>query len=165
MGLLSTNIAKVKRLSLREVKLPAPELRVEPVTPIQVEGTPTDEEIAYSKLVAIKPLIEELVERLDLVSINTGDRIKRVELREGIKPHPEPEIEAQEIGKDKLTTLAHRVVGVENNITKDEIIARIKEATNVSQERAEKGFNLILQAGVIKLTPADTYYLTGSTPF
>ena len=68
MSLLSTDIAKVKRLSLREVKLPAPEIRVEPITPILVERPPTDEEIAYSKLVAINPLIEELVERLDPVS-------------------------------------------------------------------------------------------------
>lgn len=95
MSLLSTDITKVKRLSLREVKLPAPELRVEPITPILVERPPTDEEIAYSKLVAINPIIEELVERLDLVSIKTGERIRKVELREDIKPHPEPEVKAQ----------------------------------------------------------------------
>lgn len=53
MSLLSTDIAKVKRLSLREVKLPTTERRVEPITPILVERPPTDEEIAYSKLVAI----------------------------------------------------------------------------------------------------------------
>jgi hypothetical protein len=47
--------------------------------------------------VAINPLLEELVERLDLVSITTGERIKKVELREDIKPHPETEIKAKEI--------------------------------------------------------------------
>ena len=73
MSLLSVDITKVKRLSLREVKLPAPERRVEPVTPIQVERPPTDEEIAYSKLVAINPVLKELVDRLDLVSINTNE--------------------------------------------------------------------------------------------
>jgi hypothetical protein len=104
MSLLSTDITKVKRLSLREVRLPAPERRVEPIT--QVERPPTDEEIAYSKLVAINPLIEELVERLDLVSIKTGERIKKVELREDIKPHPEPKIKAQEIDKPKLNSLS-----------------------------------------------------------
>lgn len=67
MSLLSTDIAKVKRLSLREVKLPTTERKVEPITPILVERPPTDEEIAYSRLVAINPLIEELVERLDLI--------------------------------------------------------------------------------------------------
>jgi hypothetical protein len=88
MSLLSTDIAKVKRLSLREVRLPAPERRVEPIT--QVEKPPTDEEIAYSKLVAINPILEELVECLDLVSETTGERIRKVKLREDIKPHPEP---------------------------------------------------------------------------
>ncbi len=165
MSLLSTDIAKVKRLSLREVKLPAPEVRVEPITPILVERPPTNEEIAYSRLVAINPLIEELVERLDLVSITTGERIKKVELREDIKPHPEPEIKAQEIDRPKLIALAQRVIEGENSYTKEEIKERIKEATNVNQERAERGFNLILQAGAIEPTLGDRYYLTGSTPF
>jgi hypothetical protein len=102
MSLLSTDIAKVKRLSLRDVKLPTIERKVEPITPILVERPPTDEEIAYSRLVVINPLIEELVERLDLVSITTGERIRKVELREEYKPHPEPEIKAQDIDKPKL---------------------------------------------------------------
>ena len=165
MSLLSTDITKVKRLSLREVKLPAPERKVEPITPILVERPPANEEIAYSRLVAINPLIEELVERLDLVSITTGERIKKVELREDIKPHPEPEIKAQEIDKPKLIALAQRVIEGENSYSREEIVARIKEATNVNQERAERGFNLILQAGAIERTLGDRYYLTGSTPF
>lgn len=165
MSLLSTDITKVKRLSLKEVKLPAPELRVEPITPILVERPPTEEEIAYSNLVAINPLLEELVERLDLVSITTGERIRKVELREEYKPHPEPEIKAQEIDKPKLIALAQRVIQRENSYSKEEIVARIKEATNVSQERAERGFTLILQAGAIEPTTGESYYLTGSTPF
>lgn len=165
MNLLSTDITKVKRLSLREVKLPAPEVRIEPIIPILVEKPPTDEEIAYSKLVAINPLLEELVERLDLVSSTTGERIKKVELREEYKPHPEPEVKAQEIDRPKLIALAQRVIERENSYTKEEVIERIKEATNVNQERADRGFTLLLQAGVIEPTPGDRYYLTGSTPF
>jgi len=161
MSLLSTDITKVKRLSLREVKLPAPELRVEPITPILVERPPSDEEIAYSKLVAINPLIEELVERLDLVSIKTGERIKKVELREEYKPHPE----IKEIDKPKLTALAQRVIKEAYSYSKDEVIDLIKDTTNVTTERAERGFNLMLQAGDIELTLGDSYYLTGSTPF
>ena len=149
MSLLSTDITKVKRLSLREVKLP--EVRVEPTT-ILVERPPTDEEIAYSKLVAINPLIEELVERLDLVSIKTGERISKVEV---IKPHPE-----------KLTALAQRVINGERSYSKTEVIARLQDVTNVSQDRAERGFNLMLQAGTIKQTiNPELYYLGGSTPF
>ena len=165
MSLLSTDITKVKRLSLREVKLPAPELRVEPITPILVERPPTDEEIAYSKLVAINPLIEELVERLDLVSIKTGERIKKVEVKEEYKPHPEPEVKVKEIDKPKLIALAQRVIDKENNYSKEDLVNRIINITNVNQERADKGFNLMLEAGAIQYTKVDTYYLTGSTPF
>ena len=165
MSLLSTDIAKVKRLSLRDVKLPTTERRVETITPILVERPPTDEEITYSRLVAKNPLLEELVERFDLVSITTGERIKKVELREDIKHHTEPEIKAQEIDKPKLIALAQRVIEGYNSYSREEIIERIKEATNVNQERAERGFNLILQAGAIEPTLGDRYYLTGSTPF
>jgi hypothetical protein len=161
MSLLSTDITKVKRLSLKEVRLPAPDSRVDLIT--LIERPPTDEEIAYSKMIAKNSLIEDLVERLDLVSIKTGERIKKVELREDIKPHPEPEIKAQEI--DKLIALAQRVIEGENSYSKAEIVARIKEATNVNQERAEIGFKLMLQAGALETTPVESYYLTGSTPF
>src|SRR5690554_7917511 len=117
-SLLNTDITKVKRLSLREVKLPTTERRVDP-PPIQVERPPTDEEIAYSKLVAINPLLEELVERFDLVSETTGERIKKVELREDIKPHPETEIKAQEIDRPKLIALAQRVIEGENSYSRE----------------------------------------------
>lgn len=165
MRLLSTDITKSKRLSLDEVKLPAPDFRVKPTTPIQVERPPSDERIAYSKLIAINPLLEELVERLDLVSETTGERIKKVELKDNIKPHPEPEIKTKEIDKPKLIALAQRVIEGENSYSREEIIERIKEATNVNQERADRGFNLVLQAGAIEPTLGDRYYLTGSTPF
>jgi hypothetical protein len=164
MSLLSTDITKVKRLSLQEVKLPTIERRVEPITPILVERPPTDEEIVYSKLVAINPLLEKLVDSLDLVSIKTGERLKKVDI-EAIKPHPEPEVKAQEIDKPKLIALAHRVIEGDNSYSKEDIIVKIEKAINVSQERAERGFNLILQAGAIQLTPGGMYYLTGSIPF
>lgn len=159
MSLLSTDIKKVKRLSLRGVRLPAPKLK--PPPPLLVERPPTNEEIIYSKLVTVNPLIENLAERLDLVSITTGERIKKVELRDEYKP----EIKPQEIDKPKLIALAQRVIEGEKSYSRDGIIERLREATNVSQERAERGFNLILQAGAIELTPGDGYYLTGSTPF
>lgn len=83
MSLLSTNITKAKRLSLKEAQLPAPEVKEPEVgEPIQVEKPPTEEEVAYSKLVALNPLVEELVQRLNLVSTKTGERIKRVEAKQ-----------------------------------------------------------------------------------
>jgi hypothetical protein len=164
MKLLSIDITKVKRLSLREVKLPATELRVEPITPILVERPPSDEDIAYSKLLAINPFIEEWANSLDLVSIKTGEKFKKVELREDIKPHQEPDVKAQEIDQPKLIALAQRVIEGENSYSKEEIVARIKKTTKLSQDRAERDFSMILQAGAIEHT-GERYYLTGSTPF
>lgn len=165
MSLLSTDITKIKRLSIREVKLPAPDLIKEPDPTIKTERPPTDEEIAYSKLVAKNPLLEKLVEALNLVSVKTREPISRLDPRGNIKPHPEPKVKAQEIDKPKLIALAQRVIEGDNSYSREEIIERIKEATNVNQERAERGFNLILQAGAIEPTRGDRYYLTGSTPF
>lgn len=164
MSLLSTDIKKLKRLSLREVRLPAPERRVEPT--ISAERPPTQEEIAYSSLLAINPLLEDFVERLDLVSCTTGERIRKVVL-----PHPEPEPEPDEepelkqIDRPKLIALAQRIIEGGNNYTQEEIVERMVEATNVSRERAERGFILLLQAGAIEATQGERYYLTGSTPF
>jgi hypothetical protein len=159
MSLLSVDISKVNRLSLREVKLPTPELRVEP-TPILTERPPTNEEIIYSKIVATNPLVEVLVNRLNLVSTTTGERINKVELKEDIKSEVAPEI-----NKPKLIALAQTLISGEEIYSKEDIIERIKEATHVSRERAEIGFNLILQAGAIELTLGGRYYLKSSTPF
>ena len=154
MRLLSTDITQLRKLPLQRVNLPSiardPEPKVYP---------PTAEEIAYNRLVNINPLLEALVVSLDLVSNTTGKRIKKIDL-----PHPEPNIN-QEIDKPKLLALAQRVIKGENNYTKAEIVERIKEATNVNQARAEIGFNLLLQAGAIKIILGERYFLTGSTPF
>jgi hypothetical protein len=157
MSLLFTDITQRKKLSLRDVKLPASEPKIEPFTYIHVKRPPSDEEVAYSKFVAKNSLIEELVKRLDLVSITTGERIKKVELRE--------EYKAQDIDKSKLIILVNKIMKPETSYTKEELIARIKEATNVNQERAERGFSLFLQNGSIEPTLGDTFFLTGSTPF
>jgi len=165
MSLLSKDIAKVKGLDVKKITSPATERRVEPPTPLQVERPPTDEEISYRRLVAINPLIDELVECLDLVSIKTGERIRKVETRDEITSSPASEINPQEIDKPTLLSLAQGVLQESHSYTKEEVIARIQEATNVSQERAERGFYLFLQAAAIETTPGGRYYLTGSTPF
>lgn len=181
MSLLSTDIAKVKRLSLREVKLPTTERRVEPITPIMVERPPTDEEIAYSRLVAINPYLEELVESLDLVSTITGERIKKVELPEAnrapLKPLKTPaEAEAKREEKkpgsprkgQKIEDIAKRVLEPQSNKTKEEVIAKLMEETNVKEDRAEEGLTLMLKSGAVEritVNGIDRYYLSGSTPF
>jgi len=146
MSLLSENIAKVKRLPLREVKLPAPESQ-EPGKAI------TREEITYSRLLAKYPLLESLVETLDLVSLQTGERIRRVEVKD------EP------VDSSRLIALAIKILEPENSYSQEEVITRLQEATKVSQERAERGFNLMLRIGAIEPTGGERYYLPGSTPF
>lgn len=159
MGLLSTDIKKVKRLSLKEVKLPTKERIAEPTTPIKVERPPLDEEIAYSKIVASYPLTETLVESLDLVSPTTKKRIRKVEMLEDNKPSSELE------DKATLKDFAQDIVGERGNYTKQEIVRRIKLATNSNQDKAEESFNLLLKFNLITPTLGRTYYLTSSTPF
>lgn len=56
MSLLSINITKVKRLSLKEIKLPTPEVKVEPTTPIlQKSDTIKKIETDYWVKYPIKP--------------------------------------------------------------------------------------------------------------
>lgn len=155
MSLLSVDITKKKRVSLKEIKLPATEVKVDlSPTPPAPDLPPTAEEIAYSKLIAINPLIERLVDSLDLVSSTTGKRIKKVNLQ--------PEIDI----KPQLLTLAEWILEQSKSYTKEDIVKRIKEATNVNQERAERGFSLMIKAGAIEQTKkTDLYYLGGSTPF
>ena len=88
-------------------------------------------------------------------------KVKRLSIKEiSLKA---TEIKTQEV--DKLIDLVQKVVEVESNYCKEDIVARIKEATKVNQERAEIGFNLILKAGLIEATQGGRYYLRGSTPF
>lgn len=163
MSLLSTDITKVKRLSLREVKLPTTERKVEPITPILVEKPPTDEEIAYSKLVAINPQrIEELVESLDLVSIDTGERVKKVELTES-------KVETiKTISNLKIEDLIKDIIGLQSHRTKAELITKLMEDITITEDRAETEIALALKNGAIKVMTVnniDRYYLSGSTPF
>jgi hypothetical protein len=163
MSLLSTDITKVKRLSLKEVKLPALAQIAEASPPVTVRCQASEEEILYSKLVAKNPLVEKLVNSLNLVSETTGERIAIVELPEEIEPTQEPTPPAMD--RPRLIALAQRVIELENSYSKEDIIKRIIQTTNVSPERAERGFTMMLEAGAIERTIGDTYYLTGSTPF
>lgn len=159
MSLLSTNIAKVKRLSLKEVKLPTRERKVESITPILVERPPTKEEIAYSRILSINPQIGELVKALDLVSTETLERIKEVSVLEP----PQPPRDEQ---YTRLVKFAMSIIEEENNYSREEIIERIVQTTGVDVKRAERGFISILEANVIEPTiDKNRFYLTSSTPF
>lgn len=165
MSLLSTDITKVKRITLKEVKLPPPAPKdTEP--PKRAVKPPQGEQRAYNRLLEINPLLGELVEAFDLVSQRTGRPI-------GERPQPvaepiAPQVEAEPQGEpdtDKLTALAQQILQEADSYSKGEVIERIIEATQVSPQRAERGFLLMLQAGAIDTAQGDKYYLTGSTPF
>jgi hypothetical protein len=142
MSLRTVDLTKLKRLSLREVKLPTPERKVDPITPTLVERPLTAEELTYSKLITINPLIEELVDRLDLISNTTGERIKKVELITEIKPQLDLKTELQKIKG-------------EANYSKPELLSFL------SLEIVES----LIKAKDLILTRVGTYYLRGSTPF
>jgi hypothetical protein len=138
MSLLSIDITKSNRLSFKEVTLSPPEEAPEEVQTISIAEPPKIEDIAYTRLVAINPLIEELVETLDLVSYKTGERIKKLDLKE----------------------LA------EKSYSKETLINWIMKEYKVNRLRAEKGFIYMLEERIIEETiDPDLYYLTGSTPF
>jgi hypothetical protein len=63
LSLKNTDISKVKRLSLKEVKLPAPELRAEPT---KIDRPTTAEEIALTFIKSKAPKIESLVDSFGL---------------------------------------------------------------------------------------------------
>lgn len=148
MSLNSTDITKVKRLSLREVKLPAP--KETPVELITAPQSPSEEEVVYRTMAGKYPLLEPLVASLDLV-------LSKPEKRAEIKPQP--------VDKDKLRTIAERTLSGNSSYPKGEVIDRLQREAEVSRERAERGFNLMVEAGIIETIDQETYYLGDSAPF
>ena len=153
MSLLSIDITKNRRLSLREVRLPALARKVEPGPIIQKEIPPTEEDIVYSKLVSKNPILELLVSKLGLVSEETGKELRKVAYPIDITP-------------DNICKLAEEVIPGQDSFTKPEILSRIIQATDVNQEKAQEGFKLMLETGAIEQTiNPQRYCLGSSTPF
>jgi len=153
LSLKDIDLKKVKRPSFKGIRLPDPK----PRPPVIYGELPTWEEEdyseiqrAYSKLLNKNPVIGDLVEALDLVSPITGERLK-------VAP------EAKE--PPQLKDIAREIMEERNNYSKEEIITRLKAKTGGDEQRAEKGFNLLLGAGTIERTSGGRYCLTGSTPF
>ena len=147
MSLLSTDITKVKRLSLREIKLPTSERRREPYT---------DEDIHYSSLVDNNPLIELLVDKLQLVNTSTGEPLKKVQLPRKLQGFNEDV-------KAEVVALLKRHLYKDLLYKKAEIVISLALYSKVDINRAEEAFNLILKTGALEATVDNNYYLTGST--
>ena len=68
MCLLAVNKNQLNKLSLKEVKLPAPKEReLKPLEAIQVKKPLTAKEIFYNRLITTYPLFKELVDTFDLI--------------------------------------------------------------------------------------------------
>ena len=181
MSLLSVDLKKRKKLPLSDPRPPTVK-RVEPPPPMTKQ--PTREEIVYSRMVADNPALDLLVESLDLVSISTGKRIERVDISQANNSHQErntapveipqevtvsaPKREDKDLKKgdiDKLRALAKQCILTQRHYSREEVVTLIVEGAKVDRDRAEKGFKLMIQAGVIVTALKDRFYLAGSTPF
>jgi hypothetical protein len=166
MRLKAIDIKTKRRLSLRDVKLSVKE-DPKPITLHDVKPI-TPEELLFSSWIKTNPALKNLVETFDLRSCITGDKIRVVdnppEEEIEVEVLPEPKIK-REIDKSSLDSLIRSLIDEESNYSKEQIIDRIRQATEVSQERAERGFNLLVSSGAIEITPIKTYNLRGSTPF
>jgi len=170
MGLSSVNIKNLKKLSLKGVTLPTPDQ-----SRMAVKELVNSEDIIYSKLLRKNPIIESLVEKLDLVSTKTGEPFKKtsIEVSESIpvkkdnRPIEKAPINRNDgIKHQKLLSLAKEIIPESESFSEGKIINGIQEKTNVDEQRAKNGFNLMKDFKVINEVPGkDLFYLTGSTPF
>lgn len=168
-SLASIDIAQSRKLSLKGFKLPIKERSIEPTPPIQIDKPATAEDIAYSKLLNKNPLIGELVDKLNLVSLSTGEKLRAVETEpKEVKIEPKiepPKVKLTGSQSERLKALTEQIVLPQSHYSKEDIVNKIIETTKATLERAEQGFNLILQNKYIKEALVGRYYLRTSTPF
>jgi hypothetical protein len=109
---------------------------------------------------------------MSLLSVDIT-KVKRLSLKkletkpEPIKTSPPEPPQEPNSGLDvpRLTSISQELLRAQESYTRDAIIDKIQEVMKIPQDRAERGFNMMLQAGALEVTPANTYYLSGSTPF
>jgi hypothetical protein len=151
MGLSSVNIAQAKKLSIKGVRLqPAAPSEPNLLAPPQVK--PTLEELVYSNLVSTTPGLKELVDRLDLVSELTGQRIAQIS-------------HSEEINSQAFIELANRLLQPQTSYSEEEVKQRISQDTRAKGTRLDEAFYYLLRANAIEQTPAGKFYLSNSTPF
>ena len=132
MSLLSAKISPRKRLSF---------------TPKKTRIEDSLEDIEFSRLAEVDPIIGDLVDMFDLVDSDTDRQPQRVDLSQYYK-------------------LAIQVLPPETSASPGEIIKQLEQTFNITTARAENGFKKLLASGAIlpTLNP-NLYYLKGSTPF
>lgn len=129
MSLLS-KIPTGRRLKINQPTAQEPEQKK--ALPIP-EAPPSIEEVTYSRMVEINPALESLVDTLGLVSLESGEALKALDIK-----------------GYKLKELAQRILSPGATYTQEELVNRITEKTGVQKSRAIKGFNLLLEKQLIK---------------
>lgn len=175
MGSLSVNIAKVKRFSPGGLKVRPQENREPDLHQRETIRGPelpfTDTERTFTRMVDKEPLLETIVTTFDLATPETGERprmVKEVEqIRESRETQPDtPPRDRNNRPGRTLREIALSILEPQNNYSREAIVEKIRESTGVSQERAENGFNKILEAGELEEVPGqERYYLKGYDPF
>lgn len=167
MVLRSTDIAKVKRLSLKDITLPFQDVEHIP---------PTDAELIFNRMMANNPILKTIAETWDI----KPTKVLKL-LDEGIKYTK----------KDAVKMIIQELDGFEDiyggylkyspgktfsyyNIYKGEQIIEnmefipqvtLKAVIKTHRIKAEAIFNKMLEDKIIEETTGDRYYLTSSTTF
>lgn len=150
MRLSSVNIARAGKLSLRGLKVQAVATEAKSV-PAAIEE-PSLEERIYSNIVEALPGLEELVDRLGLVSERTGGRIYKTNYSE-------------EIDSEAFIKLATSLFKPMTSYSEEEVKRLLTERTRATGDRLEKALYYLLRADAIRQTPGGKLYLSSSTPF
>lgn len=121
----------------------------------------TDEDIVYSTLIESHPILEKLVDRFDLCSIQTGDRFNITEKRMAIKPYrPIPTIEELLL----LRKIVDRILNRNENYERNENIVAKNKATKKHKKSPANTFKQMVEAMVVpRGSLADPNYFKDST--
>lgn len=94
----------------------------------------TDEQ-KYQTIVQANPELLNLIEDLDLIDPSTGRRY-------GVS-------EAEERTRQKLVSVARRVLNRGRIYTSEQVVSYLSEKLNIPRERAVNGFEMMMSSGVL----------------
>jgi hypothetical protein len=75
------------------------------------------------------------------------------------------QLPAEPINKKSFFDIGMDILGEQNNMTKNRLLSEMIKRYNITDSRAEKGFELLLNNGIIEATNVDTYFMKHSTPY
>ena len=121
----------------------------------------TDEDIAFSMLLESHPILEKLVDRFDLCSVQTGDRFNITEKRMAIKPYRHIPTSEELVF---LRKFADRILNAVENYERNENIVAKNKATKKRKKSPANTFRQMVEAMVVpRGSLADPNYFKDST--